>query len=185
MASNTEQPKYQTLEKNGNIEIRRYQPMIMAVTYSSRGGGFQQLAGYIFGGNESNQKIAMTAPVANQATDEGWQTAFMMPSQYQLTDLPEPESDNIQFIEVPARTMAVIVFPGWVNRSSVNKNRQALQDYLQEQGIETEGEPIINQYNDPWTPAARRTNEIQLQLSGEAHWAPASTDARQETAAAM
>ena len=58
----TEQPKYtllETLTTNGKetIEIRQYEPMILAVTHTSRGNGFQQLAGYIFGGNESNKSI--------------------------------------------------------------------------------------------------------------------------------
>ncbi len=167
MASTTEQPKYTTLQAQGNIEIRQYEPMILAITHSKHGNGFQQLAGYIFGGNKANKNIAMTAPVANQPTEQGWQTAFMMPSQYQLSDLPAPNAEHIQFIEVPSRTMAVIVFPGWVNRASINKNRQALENYLEGKGLAIQGEAIINQYDDPWTPAAKRTNEIQFELSHE------------------
>ena len=60
--------------------------------------------------------------------------------------------------------MAVIVFSGWVNQSSVTRNSRKLARYLEAKGINRYGDAIINQYDDPWTPANRRTNEIQFEL---------------------
>jgi hypothetical protein len=165
MASATENPKYELLQRFENIEIRHYEPMIMAVTHTKNSSGFQRLAGYIFGGNEASQKIAMTSPVANRQTDRGMQTAFMMPSQYSLEQLPTPNKDNINFVEVPAKNVAVIVFSGWANNDSVNQQHKLLQQFLTEQGYSSTGTPIINQYDDPWTPADRRTNEIHYELT--------------------
>ena len=59
----TEQQPYETIEKDGDFEIRYYPSSIVAsVTRKGdydamRNAGFRELAGYIFGGNQSNQKI--------------------------------------------------------------------------------------------------------------------------------
>jgi len=62
-----EEPKYTVLQEFENgIEIRAYEPHLVAVTKmdGSQNSGFRVLAGYIFGGNEKEQEIAMTAPVS-------------------------------------------------------------------------------------------------------------------------
>ena len=68
----TEEPRY-TSEKVIGLEIRNYGPRIAAETTvfgdedKALSDGFRRLAGYIFGGNHGNAKIAMTAPVARQS----------------------------------------------------------------------------------------------------------------------
>ena len=80
-----ETPKYKTLEKKDEIEIREYEPSVVCeVTYDpkemkrGRDGGFMILAGYIGAigtpcnkkGSEGGEKIAMTAPVITQEHSE-------------------------------------------------------------------------------------------------------------------
>lgn len=71
--SDVEQPSYQVVDRQGAIEIRDYAPMIVAqVTVTGQrqaaiSQGFRQLADYIFGNNLPAQKVAMTAPVIQQA----------------------------------------------------------------------------------------------------------------------
>lgn len=86
-----EEPAY-TIERAWEaeqIEIRSYAPRIMAVTtmQGDEDNGFGVLAGYIFGGNDEEQKIAMTAPVQQTMGGER-EMAFMMPAEYALEDLP-------------------------------------------------------------------------------------------------
>lgn len=69
MGEKSPEPSWHSVKKDGNIEIRDYDPMIVAeVTvegerYSAINHGFRILAGYIFGGNVAQTKIVMTAPV--------------------------------------------------------------------------------------------------------------------------
>lgn len=72
-----EEPKFELIAKDGNCEIRRYAPVIIAETLVSgdmdaaSSKGFRLIADYIFGNNtlagaaaeKDSQKIAMTAPV--------------------------------------------------------------------------------------------------------------------------
>jgi hypothetical protein len=81
IVSNVEQPKYKVLESNQGIEIRDYPAMIVAEADVSGernkaiGEGFRMIADYIFGNNLSSQKVAMTAPVTQQAGEKIAMTA--------------------------------------------------------------------------------------------------------------
>ena len=66
-----ENQNFTVISKIDNVEIREYSPTIYAsVTIENekkdQNSSFRILAGYIFGGNEENQKISMTAPVHMQ-----------------------------------------------------------------------------------------------------------------------
>lgn len=143
------------------IEIRAYAPRIMAVTGMNEDSdsGFRVLAGYIFGGNAEEQKIAMTAPVQQTMAGEK-EMAFMMPAEYALKDLPQPEDQRVSFREAPAYTAAVIQFSGWASAEKADENWQQLQRFLIAEGIDITGEPTLNQYNPPWTLPFMRRNEI-------------------------
>ena len=162
-ANAIEEPVYQ-VEKSWEaeqIEIRAYAPRVMAVTDMAEDsdGGFKVLAGYIFGGNAQEEKIAMTAPVQQSMAGEK-EMAFMMPAGYTLKDLPEPEDQRVSFREAPAYTAAVIQFSGWASAEKADENWQQLRRFLIAEGIDITGEPTLNQYNPPWTLPFMRRNEI-------------------------
>ena len=87
LATAIEEPRYEvvTAWEEHSIELRSYAPRILAVTTMTQGqnNGFRVLAGYIFGGNKSDQKIAMTAPV-QRSMDDSAEMAFVMPAEYSL-----------------------------------------------------------------------------------------------------
>ena len=158
-----EEPVYQVEKawEAEQIEIRAYAPRIMAVTGMNEDSdsGFRVLAGYIFGGNAEEQKIAMTAPVQQTMAGEK-EMAFMMPAEYALKDLPQPEDQRVSFREAPAYTAAVIQFSGWASAEKADENWQQLRRFLIAEGIDITGEPTLNQYNPPWTLPFMRRNEI-------------------------
>ena len=70
----TEEPKYEVVFSEGDMEVRRYAPMLIAEAEvegsmdEASNKGFRLIADYIFGNNQSSDseqrsKIAMTAPV--------------------------------------------------------------------------------------------------------------------------
>ena len=157
-----EEPTYQVEKvwEAEQIEIRAYAPRIMAVTgMDDSNGGFRVLAGYIFGGNAEEEKIAMTAPVQQSMAGEK-EMAFMMPAEYALEDLPQPEDQRVSFRTAPAHTAAVIQFSGWASAEKSDKNWQQLRRFLIAKDIDITGEPTLNQYNPPWTLPFMRRNEI-------------------------
>ncbi len=181
----TETPKYSVLKQQKEIEIRQYPGYIQAqVTVvekqykSAIEKGFNILAGYIFGNNISKQKIEMTTPVQAYQSEKiamttpvtvtgenGFTVAFIMPSAYTLETLPQPKDDRIQFNLIPPHQMAAIRFSGYFNQDRIQRNKQRLSLWLEEQGIETEGDFIVAGYNPPWVPGFLARNEVMIKLS--------------------
>jgi len=166
LAADIEEPSWDLLTTLGKVEIRQYEPSIQAVTRlrSSRGTstGFRRLAGYIFGGNELEQSIAMTAPVQETLGQRRPEMAFTLPAEYALADLPAPNDSDVTLRAVSGRTVAAIRFSGWATDRKVAQKETELMAKLQEHGIKTAGLPVLNQYNPPWTAPFLRRNEIAV-----------------------
>ena len=189
----TEEPKFEALRQEDNIEIRRYVPVIVAETFvdgdmdSATRRGFQRIADYIFGNNEriamtvpvvaepqdKAEKIAMTVPVSiepqeaaatRMATAQRWRIHFVMPSQYTLATLPKPLNPEVGLREIPARTYAVLTYSGINSESTVQEKTDQLLAWLQAQDIATIGQPQLARYNPPWTLPFLRRNEIQQEI---------------------
>ena len=167
----TEKQKYRVLHKDGDFEIRRYEPSVMASvempgTYSSMSStGFRALAGYIFGGNEENKKIAMTAPVHVAMADSTSTMSFVMPSAYQLEDLPDPLNDRILLHETGTSITASISFGGYANDRIIQQKTVELRSLLRSRGIQSLNDYRFLGYNPPYRIINRR-NEIVVTLFG-------------------
>ncbi len=168
-SSGIEEYPYTVLESFPGFEVRLYEQAIFARTYidaetyrSSSGNGFRTLASYIFGGNERNEGIAMTAPVAMR-WDEGMVMEFMMPSQYTLETLPAPNRSNIELYEKPEVVMAGLSFGGWANDRKIANKIEELTNYLEEHGIRHTGQFQYFGYSSPYQMINRR-NDIVVQL---------------------
>jgi len=168
MAADTEEPSWTLVDTLDEVELRAYAPTVRAVTRLDHSGqttaGFQRLAGFIFGGNETGEKIAMTAPVEETLSSEAPIMAFTMPAQYAMDDLPAPQDDSVQLTEMPGRNMAAIRFSGWATDGKVDRKTDELMETLARHGIDTVGDPSLNQYNPPWTPPFLRRNEIMIEV---------------------
>ena len=170
MAANIEEPDWQLIGNLEGVELRQYAPSIQAQTSLKGSGetsaGFRRLAGFIFGGNDQKQQIAMTAPVAETLGNASPVMAFTMPSAYDVKDLPLPNDNSVSVVEVPERKLAVISFSGWATKAKIERKSRELLAILERQGIEVIGGPSLHQYNPPWTPPFMRRNEIVVEFAG-------------------
>ena len=166
---NIETPQYKVIKNIGEVEIRQYPKMIVAQTTlrdtamdKSMNNGFRTIAGYIFGGNDSNQKIAMTAPVVMKMGDTATMY-FVMPKQYKKDELPKPSSNKVKILEEGEKTLAVITYSGFSSAEKVETYRQKLATILNQQNIKTVGPFMYMGYNAPWDIIKRR-NEVAVEV---------------------
>ena len=136
-----EQYPYEVVKTYDDFEIRNYEASLFtSVKLSSTeykdasSEGFRKLAGYIFGGNDKEEKIAMTSPVA-MSLDDTMTMMFMVPRDLKKEDLPKPNNGEINFEEVPAKKVAAIQFSGWASSSKIEKYKQKLIAALDKEGI--------------------------------------------------
>ena len=171
MASDLEEPQYELLSEYEGFEIRRYSESVQARLltpssgWSGSSGGFRRIAGYIFGGNETNQRIAMTAPVQMWDTNSGSMMSFTMPSKYSIKDLPSPIDKGVEIVEVDEYVVAVLPFSGFSRTSKARRLMAKLETLVQDSGLTASGAPVLAVYDNPGTtlPFMRR-NEIHLPL---------------------
>lgn len=124
--------------------------------------GFSALAGYIFGGNETNESIAMTSPVSMSLEDE-MTVMFMVPEKYDRENLPKPNQAGIEFREEPARKMAAISFGGWANAAKIDEHKAELVAALKVEGVAHTDNFFFFGYNAPYE-VFNRKNEVAVEL---------------------
>ena len=184
IVSNVEQPKYQVVERSGNIEIRDYAPMIVAEVdlpgerLDALGKGFGLLADYIFGNNSAAQKVPMTAPVTQQnreriamtapVTQEGdgatWKVRFIMPSDYTMETLPKPLNPTVKLRDVAAKRYAVIRFSGRAGEASLKRRTDELTEWLRSRSLAAKSDAVYAFYNPPWSLPFLRRNEVMIEI---------------------
>jgi hypothetical protein len=179
-----DEPRHEVLRALGEgVELRRYAPYVVAeVVLQSQPAeagnqAFPILAGYIFGKNKGERKMAMTAPVTQtvvpmkmamtapvtqQPTPAGMRVQFVLPSEVTLASAPEPLDARVRLREEPAATWAVIRYSGTWSQSSFEQQLATLRSTLAAAGVTPAGEPVWARYNGPTTPWFMRRNEIWL-----------------------
>ena len=165
-----EEQAYQMVHRDGELEIRFYPPATMA-TVQMKGteyrdvasSGFRKLAGYIFGGNDRGQKIAMTAPVHMAMGSEGSTMQFVMPAGMDSSNLPVPNDANVKIELSKPSHVAAIRFSGYANDEAIRKQSEKLEMLLKAKGI-TQLAPVkYLGYDAPYKLVGRR-NEVVAEI---------------------
>ncbi len=182
-----EEPPFTVAARIGAVEVRQYGQRIAAETVvqgdeeASRSTGFRRLAGYIFGANHGGVKIAMTAPVAQEAAgapiamtapvaqtrdaDGNWRIRFFMPASYTMATLPRPDDPAVSLVPVPPETLAVLRFSGTPSAASVAARTGELVAALEGSAWRPAGAPLAWFYDPPWTLPPLRRNEVAIPVS--------------------
>ena len=103
---NIETYPYKVVKEYEEFEVRSYEATLFtSVKLSSdkyeesSSKGFRILAGYIFGGNERNEKISMTSPVT-MSLEDSMTMMFMVPKKIKKEELPKPNQSDIEFLSL-------------------------------------------------------------------------------------
>jgi hypothetical protein len=178
-----EEPKFEVIRQFDGVELRQYAPYVVAevvldATADEAGNrAFPILAGYIFGKNKGDRKMAMTAPVTQAAVPVkmemtapvtqaaapgGMRVQFVLPTSVTLETAPEPLDPRVKLRQVPASQWAAIRYSGTWSQANFDEHLAKLRAALAAAGVATQGEPVWARYNGPLTPWFMRRNEVWL-----------------------
>jgi hypothetical protein len=184
-----EQTDYKVLHAADGMELRLYEPYLVARTYvegelkQASNEGFRRLAGYIFGKNggqrsiamtapvtttrSEGEKISMTAPVVQEKQGGRWLMEFMMPGIYRREGLPEPLDSRVSIVEVPGRLVAAVRFSGAASEEDFDARTARLEEWIAGQGLKQRSTPRFARYDPPFTIPFLRRNEVHITVEGE------------------
>ena len=181
-----EETAYSVVKKDQHFEIRDYAPHVLAETIADGDMGqagnssFGVLFRYISGSNQSQTKVAMTAPVSQQPMGEKismtapvsqqrvqdkWVVSFAMPASYTLETAPKPTDARVALRQIPARRIASVTYSGLWTEKNYLQHKQELEVWIRKNGLSASGEPVLARYNPPFTPWFLRRNEVLIPIS--------------------
>ena len=167
-------PAFEIVEEQDAFQVRKYDDFAVVRTARqqavsddgvklgepkmSGAGAFQALAGYIFGKNKREEKMAMTTPVFTRAG----QMEFVLPKEYwkDLGKAPAPVS-NVELTYGEGGLVAAAYYGGYATKDEVAKRSAELVEAIDaSEDYNVAGETYSAAYNDPFTPPWRRRNEV-------------------------
>ena len=183
----TERQQYDVVSHFPDFELRRYAAHLVAevevdASFTDAGSqAFGVLVAFISGRNSSGGKVAMTAPVVQQAASERiamtspviqsgaesgrQQVGFVMPASYTLETLPTPQDRRITIREVPLELAAARSFTGRWSERIYQDQLAALTRGVAQAGLKVSGKPRFARFDPPWTPWFLRHNEVVVPVT--------------------
>ena len=156
---------YKTLFEEDNFEIRNYDPVMKARTFSNTGNNnFMKLFRYISGNNEKNQKIPMTTPVYMKEDNQGSMMEFVLPSTLNENNASQPLSQDVELYMDQGGIYASVSYGGYSNNSKRNKYTSQLNTKLEKMNIEKIGDFVHVSYDSSYKFYNRR-NEVIIKVS--------------------
>lgn len=188
--SGVEIAPYSVVLKEGDVEIRNYEKLILVTTpmpqgmKESQNEAFSRLFDYITGTNVAADKIAMTAPVIMDQGDkeEGQKIemtapvfmgengkmetmSFVLPDSFTMESAPQPTDPQVKLQEIKNYTVAVLRFSGFLNEDSSMAQKKILEDWIAKSAYKSTGDYKVAGYNPPWTLPFMRRNEVLIPVT--------------------
>lgn len=168
-----EKAPYTVVKKIDNLEVRDYPELILAAVEDFQDdNAFGLLFNYISGENKSQKKISMTAPVITSekipmtapVISQKNYMAFVMPSSYDKSTIPEPKNQKVKIKIQPKKTLAVQRFSGYATHKKTELKIEELLSTVKKNKLKTKGEPFLMRYNSPFAPGFIRRNEVAIEI---------------------
>jgi len=169
----TQRQEFRVLRAYSDFELREYLPCVIAEVKvsgqfsTSSSSAFSTLFNYISKGNNSSQKIAMTAPVitaqkADTSESNDWYVSFVMPSGSTFGRLPNPNDSQVKLRELDTEICVAKSFRGKATDELSQKIAKELRSKASKANIALSDETRICRFDPPFKPGFLQYNEIVI-----------------------
>lgn len=163
-----ERPTYDIMRTEGTFEVRCYPPQkIISIEITDpknerlKKEALSALVNYIFGRNESSQRMAMTSPVMQ----EGNILFLILPRHYASKTAPLPLDERLSVKDIPMRVVASILYHGNHSEQKVQEHTTELKNWIKKHPwYIMVGNAQLAQYDGPLTLPFLRKNEIHVEV---------------------
>lgn len=195
-----EEPAFQIVAASNGVEVRAYEPFwvverrVEARFVDAGNRAFRSLFNYISGANRAQEKIEMTAPVAQRPTEgpdaaasgnvpgekiemkapvlqtpisgqnEAYVVSFALPARYRNMPAPVPTDPSLMLREVPARTVAALRYATWGADAKFGEYEKRLREKIAAAGWRARGPAEFARYDAPIVPWFLRRNEVLIEI---------------------
>lgn len=166
-----ESAEYTVIDADDTCEVREYPDLMLASTPmagASQGddGSFMRLFGFISGGNENEQTIAMTVPVFMEQKSDAAdiRMGFVVPKDVTESGIPEPTHEQVRISKRTGGRFAVIRFSGHLSETTAAEQEGLLRTWIANRGLTGTARSETAGYDPPWTPGPFRRNEVLIRL---------------------
>ncbi|WP_296632419.1 heme-binding protein [Rhodoluna sp.] len=167
----TKNQPFEVVESFDDFELRHYPECILAQVTTAgpfmRAGNsaFYPLFNYISGANQTQTKIAMTAPVIQHpGADESHVISFVMPEGMKAADVPAPTGSTVTTRVVPEHYSAVRKFRGSWQEDRFRIEGERLLLAVRQAGLKTIGDLYWARFDPPFKPGFMKHNEVLIDL---------------------
>jgi len=163
-----ESAPYTVVRSDGKFQVRDYPALTVVETSMAAGGregsdgSFMRLFRFITGGNEGQQKIAMTTPVFMSGSETNTTMAFVLPAKMKTAEVPKPSDGAVTVRELASGRFAVLRFSGGRNAKKEAESLARLKAWMEAERLSILLPPVYGYFDPPWTPAFLRRNEAML-----------------------
>lgn len=164
-----ETPAHETLDSDGNFEVRHYPAILAAETIQAGsrdralGNGLGLLADYFFAESREGDEVPMTAPLFAVRGGNGWTVRIATPARIARADLPQPGS-GVEIVEIPERKVAVLRFGGRADDQMLAAKEIELRRWIESRWLTPVGPVEHAFYNSPVMPGPLRSNEVLIEI---------------------
>jgi len=173
----TQRQEFKVLRSYSGFELREYLPCVIAevrvpANFSeSSSSAFSTLFNYISKGNNSSEKIAMTAPVITAQYEDSsepaeWHVSFVMPSGSTFDQMPPPNNSQVRLRELDTEKCVAKSFRGRATDGLSQKIAQQLRASAAQENIALSNEVRICRFDPPFKPGILQYNEIVIPIKG-------------------
>jgi len=179
-----EEPAYEVVRTEGELELRRYAPYHIVSTpagtdFDGTGdAGFRTLFRYITGTNADAVDMDMTAPVLQTWDEAHWSLAFVVPAEMREDAIPAPTTPGVAIETVAGGLYAATRFTGRWSEARFLAQEARLREAVAAVGLHVCGPTRYARYDPPFKPPFLRRNEVLLPVSE----APCTADAKSSEA---
>lgn len=201
------QPAYHVEDLVGNVEVRRYAPSLLAQV-SADGShdaavalAHEKLADYVYGGNESREKMEMTSPSFQvegdskvfpislstrrdpgaQKESDRWRVAFFLSNTLAAREVPLPDDPAIRIRQSPETLVATLRYRGGNTEERRSLAKRELIAALSGSKWEADDHVYWASYDQAFAIPYLTRNEVHVRVVSSGKRAASSADMRPVT----